>query len=90
MKKTALSKVLFLLLSSLFFTMLPLHAQGPLDQETFFYQGVLRVDGVLVEGPVDLQFHLYDSADVSLRQDLGFTQIDSAILQDGLINAKLS
>ena len=33
-------------------------AQGPLDSETFLYQGVLRQSGERIEGGRELQFHL--------------------------------
>ena len=65
-------------------------AQGPLDSETFLYQGVLRQNGELINGVRDLQFHLFDSDDPSLVSALAFTSADGVTVSNGIVNIKLS
>ena len=65
-------------------------AQGPLDSETFLYQGVLRQNGELISGLRDLQFHLYDSNDPALVSALAFTATDGVTINNGIVNIKLS
>jgi len=68
----------------------PMMAQGPLDGGSFFYQGVIRVENELLNGTVDLQFHLYDSADPTQGQELDFTALAGQDLNNGIVNARLS
>ena len=65
-------------------------AQSPVDSDSFFYQGVLRVDGELLEGTLDVQFHVYDSDDLNLGTDLGFHSIEGVSISNGIVNAKLA
>ena len=68
----------------------PMMAQSPLETGSFFYQGVIRVENELLNGTVDLQFHLYDSADPVLGQELDFVSLDGQDLSNGIVNARLS
>ncbi|MDC3251980.1 hypothetical protein OAU96_03635, partial [Planctomycetota bacterium] len=72
------------------FSPVSVEAQGPLDSETFLYQGVLRQNGELISGIRDLQFHLYDSADPALSSAMAFTATDGATINNGIVNIKLS
>ena len=60
-------------------------AQGPLDSETFLYQGVLRQSGELIEGVRDLQFHLYESSDPALAAALDSNTIDGVTITNGIV-----
>ncbi|MGB1070395.1 MAG: hypothetical protein ACPG1Z_01920, partial [Planctomycetota bacterium] len=72
------------------FSPVSVEAQGPLDSETFLYQGVLRQNGELISGIRDLQFHLYDSADPALSSAMAFTATDGVTINNGIVNIKLS
>ena len=55
-----------------------------------FIKECLRVDGELLEGTLDVQFHIYDSDDLNLGTDLGFHSLEGVSISNGIVNAKLA
>ena len=72
----------------LFSSLTGISAQSPLDTEGFLYQGVLRVDGELINGTRDLRFAIYDSTD-PLASELAAVEQLAVTVQNGIVNAKL-